>query len=61
MNKIEETSFISNIDGAEFYKNLCEAISNQQNKGLEVEVQYSTSNNENDVVFTALVLGRCSE
>ena len=58
MKSIENFSFISDTNGEEFSNNVKASIDKMQENGLEVEIQYSTTQHENSVVFSCIILGR---
>ena len=50
----------SNID-SKLQKSIADVIEQNQNNGLQSEVQYSTCATNNTVVFSALILGYTEE
>lgn len=62
MKLIKKSMFIISYNGSEekFNKQLGETIEEYQSLGLEVDIKYSTTQLNNRIVFTAIVLG-CAE
>lgn len=59
MKKIKGIFHVYNTDYKKFYESLVKDMSELQNDGQEVEIQYKTNNFENgQLVFSALLLGR---
>ena len=58
MKKIVEYRLMSNPNEFDFCKDLTETIEYMEGKGYEVEVQYSTSQSYNYIIYSALVIGR---
>ena len=54
MKKIEAISHILAYEPNNFIKQVIDTTSNMENKGLEVDIQYSSANE----IYTALVIGR---
>ena len=54
MNEIKEIAHICRSDEKEFMSEIYDTVCNMQNKGLIVELQYSTT----DRMYTVLIIGR---
>lgn len=54
MKKIEAISHIIAYEPNNFIKQVIKTTTNMESKGLEIEIQYSSSNE----IYTALVIGR---
>jgi hypothetical protein len=55
---IKETALIFNDDYTEFHKKLINSINKYQEKEYHVEIQYSSSINDNGTIFfSALIIG----
>lgn len=58
MKHIHAYALISHDKGEEFGKQLDEALRSFQSQDMEVEVQYQPCLTTNQIMFSALVLGR---
>lgn len=56
--QIDAFYLVSDTVGKDFAKTVNDDIRRLQEKGLEVEIQYNPVATDNEVVYTALILGR---
>ncbi|EGT4144044.1 hypothetical protein EQY69_07380 [Clostridium perfringens] len=59
--EIDTCYLVSDTAWKDFIKSVGDDIRRLQEKGLEVEVQYKPVVNDNEVVYTALILGRIKQ